>query len=308
MSTVLFMGGIFNIQDPILGLPLYMWSWVLFTFLIIVSWAAMYYLKWKPLTPLHGLFYAQRNRSTVAFTFDATLAGDLVSERDAKCIFDYATGEHGENFEIDIPDHPILDKIPGFKKLQVLLYTTTFYYPTKYLKYITPTQAAIGKILNVNKDVDIARVLEGGVWERSPSVTCAAVPVDIVVDMDNWTLKRTPQHQAIVKSARDWNQMYPTDQIHSYQKYQKYLLEGKISAPRELKISQIVPWQRIDAAFPLDLDENEWAGKKWQKSKDDENAAAGDLNKLAMWVLLGGLVLAGLMLAARVALAFAHPA
>jgi len=296
MSNVLFLGGIFNTLDPVLGLTLYMWSWIIFLILIGVLWAAMYFLKWKPLKPLHGLYYALKNRSAVAFIFNAVLVGELVSERDAKCIFNYAEDE----YEIDIPDHKTLDMIPGFKRLQTWYLVKLYYYPTHYLKDISPTKAIVYRIGGVNQDVEIARLLEGGNWERSATVVCASVPVDIIVDMDDWTLKRSRQHKAIVRSATEWNLLNPTDQIHSYQKYEKYLLNGNIQCPPELKITAVVPWQRIDAAFPLDLDENEWAGKKRQMAADREAEEGGELNRLALYVFLGGLGLAGLILLSRV--------
>lgn len=298
MAQQLFLGGTFN--TAVMGIPAYVYFLPVLVIMIGIIWAVMYYLKWKPLAPMHGLYYALKNGSTVAFIFDSFLVGELVSERDAKCIFNYAEDE----YEIDVPDHKFLDKVPGFKRIQIWLRTYFYYYPTNYLENITPAQAIIYKVGKVNKDVEIARLLEGGKWERSASVVCAGVPVDIVVDMDKWTLKNSAQHKAIVRSARKWNEANPTDQIHSYQKYQDYLLDSKIICPPEIQMSTVVPWQRIDAAFPIDLDENEWAGKKWQKSKDDEDAETGNLNRLALYVFLGGLGLAALVLIARVAIAF----
>ena len=251
---------------------------------------------------MHGLYYALKNGSTVAFIFDSFLVGELVSERDAKCIFNYAEDE----YEIDVPDHKFLDKVPGFKKIQIWLRTYFYYYPTNYIDTITPTQAIIYKVGKVNKDVEIARLLEGGKWERSASVVCAGVPVDIVVDMDRWTLRKTAQHKAVVRSARAWNELNPKDQIHSYQKYQDYLLNSKIVCPKEIQIGFTVPWQRIDAAFPLELDENEWAGKKWQKSKDDEDAELGIDKKFATYLIIAGVGFAFLVLAARWSLVFIH--
>lgn len=302
MSSVLFLGGIFNVVDPIFGLPLYIYSWIALLIIIGLTWAGMYYLKWKPLEPMHGLYYALKNTSTVAFIFNELLVGELVAERESKCIFNYAAGEHGEDYEIDIPEGPY-DRLPLVMKLKIWYYTKSFYYPTKYLRNITPVQAIVYKIAGVNKDVEIAMFLEGGKWERSASVVCAGVPVDIVVDMDRWTIPESRQHAAIIKSARRWNEANPTDQVHSYQKYQKYLLENKIACPPELQITAIVPWQRIDAAFPLDLDENEWAGKKWQKSKDDDEEDAGAMMKIAMYLLVAGLAVDVLILLFRFILA-----
>lgn len=299
-ANQLFLNGIFNTADPVLRLPVYAYLMPILIIMIGVVWAAMYYLKWKPLGPMHGLYYAAKNGSTVAFIFDALLVGELVAERDAKCIFNYAEDE----YEIDVPDHRFLDYVPGFKRAQIWLRTYFYYYPTNYLDTIPPMKAIVYKVGKVNKDVEIARLLEGGKWDRSASVVCAGVPVDIVVDMDKWTIKTSRQHKAIVRTARAWNFLNETDQIHSYQKYQDYLLNGKMICPPELQISTVIPWQRIDAAFPLELDENEWAGKKWQKSKDDEDAEAGVSNRFAMLIILAGIGCAVLFFLGRFIMAF----
>lgn len=303
MSSTLFAGGIFNTVDPVTNfVTLYMWSWLVLIIFIGFAHAGMYFRGWKPLAPMHGLYYAMKNSSTVAFIFDALLVGELVAERDAKCIFNYAEGEHGEDYEIEIPEGGIFG-LPGFSKLRIWWYTKIYYYPTKYLKNIDPIHAIIYKIGGVNKDVEIARFLEGGKWDRSASVVCAGVPVDIVVDMDKWTIKGSRQHEAVVRAARKWNENNPTDQVHSYQKFQDYLLNGNIPNPKELQQMAIVPWQRIDAAFPLDLDENEWAGKKWQKSKDEEDTEGGSIMKFTMYILLAGLAMDFFIFLGRFALA-----
>lgn len=289
MSTVLFLGGIFNIIDPIIGFTLYMWSWIALTVLIVVSWLVMYYRGWKPFEPLHGLYYAMKNGSTVAFIFDDKLVGELVAERDAKCIFHY----EDEEYEIEPSRVPVFGFIIDWFNAKM------FYYPTHYLKDIDFMHAIVYKIGGVNKDVEIARKLEGGDWERSATVVCGGVPVDIVLDMDLWTIRKTRQHQAIVRSARAWNEANPTDQVHSYKKYQAYLMNGNIPVPPELKVSVMIPWQRIDAAFPLDLDENEWAGKKWQKAKEDSEEDERFIRKLTLWIILGGLAFAIVMLLFR---------
>jgi hypothetical protein len=293
MSTVLFMGGLFNIVDPVFQFPLYIWSWALLIIAAGVSWAFWYYRGWKPYEPLHGLYYAMRNISYVSFIFDSNLVGELVAERDAKCIFNYSDDE----YEIDVPyvNHPLVGIITRW------VYPRIFYYPTKYLD-IPPLQALYFRLMNSNKDVEIARLLEnGGKWERSTSVVCSGVPLDIVVDMDNWTVKSSRQHKAIVRSAIAWNLGNPDDQIHSYRKYQAYLMSGKIIVPPELHLDIIIPWQRIDAAFPLELEENEWGGKVRQMAADEENEESDAMNKLAIFLLVGGLVFALVLLLVRFA-------
>ena len=65
MTEGMFLGGIFNVVDPWLHLTLYMWSWPIFILIGLVLYAAFYYRGWKPFEPLHGLYYAMRNNSTV---------------------------------------------------------------------------------------------------------------------------------------------------------------------------------------------------------------------------------------------------
>ena len=72
------MGGIFNITDPVFMQPLYIWAFVIVIILIGLSWAEWYYRGWKPYEPLHGLYYAMKNFSTVAFIFDGNLVGEMV--------------------------------------------------------------------------------------------------------------------------------------------------------------------------------------------------------------------------------------
>lgn len=300
MTSVLFLGGIFNIVDPIIGLTLYMWSWVVLTVFIITAWLIMYFKGWKPFAPLHGLYYAMKNSSTVAFIFDALLVGELVAERDAKCIFDYSE----EDYEIDPTPFTVYGyRIPIIAFVDERIRAKLFYYPTKYLPEIDFLHAIVYKIGGVNKDVEIARKLEGGEWERSATVVCGGVPVDIVIDMNNWTIKTSKEHKAIVRTARAWNEANPTDQVHSYRKYQDYLMERYIAVPDEIKASVLIPWQRIDAAFPLDLDENEWAGKKWQKAKENAEEDEQFIRKITIYIIVGGLVFAAFLLLIRFALA-----
>ncbi|MDD3019791.1 MAG: hypothetical protein PHX61_02270 [Alphaproteobacteria bacterium] len=295
MANALFMNGIFNITDPVFMQPLYIWAFVIVIICIGLSWAGWYYRGWKPYAPLHGLYYAMKNFSTVAFIFDGNLVGEMVAERDAKCIFNYADDE----YEIEVPDIPVI------RPILVWVYTKVFYYPTKYLD-IPAAKALIYKLGGVNKDVEIARLLEGGDWERSAAVVCTGVPVDIVIDTNYWTIPTSKQHHAIVRTARQWNEINPADQIHSYKKFQNYLLAGHIKCPEELMVKSIVPWQRIDAAFPLDLDENEWAGKKRQMAADMDQEDSININKLAIFVLIGGLGIAALLLIARLAAYLIH--
>lgn len=276
MASVLFLGGIFNTQ--ILGLQLYYYAWIAILILAGVMWLIWYYGQWKPYGPLHGLYYAYKAGSNVAFVFDAALIGEMVAEKDAKCIFDYSKWDY---------------EIPGgwFAK-------KAFYYPTAFLDDIDFLHGLIYRYGKVNKDVEIARMLQNGEWERSPSAVCGGVPLDIIIDTDNWTLRKSPQHKAIERVASQWNELNPDDQIHSYSKFQKKLIAGEVQCP-ELKTDHLVSWTRVDAGFPMDLEESDWAGKRRQMAEQEYNQDQISKNRMALYVLIAGVGLAALVIVIR---------
>jgi hypothetical protein len=308
----LFMGGMFNNIDPVIGLPLYIWEWIFNLIIIGILWAVLWWAWWKPYTPLHGLYYAWKDGSAAAFICDKNLIAEMVPERLAKCIFDYSK----EEYEIEIPEHawyniPVLGT--KMQNISIWIHQKLFYYPTKYLP-LSAFNAFRYKIGHVNKDVEIAIQLQKGEWERYPSVICGGVPVDIIVDTDNWTIPNSKQHNAIVKSAREWNKNNPDDQVHSYAKYQKYLLDGnkngvKISCPPEIKMQFEVPWTRIETAFPMDLEENDWAGKRRQMALDRaRDKEALDRWRFALFIVGGGVGFAALIFFGRLIMAILfHP-
>ena len=288
MTNSLFLGGLLNIVDPVLGLQLYIWCWLGLFVLAGFIHLIFYFGRWKPFKALHGLYYAWKAGSNAAFIFDSNLHGELIDEKTAKCIFDYSK----EEYELEIPIIPVIGKFVKY------IYTKTFYYPTAYLDNIDPLHAIVYKFGGVNKDVEIARVLEGGDWERSPSVTCGGVDVDIIVDSYSWTIRESKNHKTIERYARHWNENNPTDQIHSYMKFQKYLLTNLIICP-ELECDLLVPWIRTQTGLPLDLQESDWAGKRRQMAEQDYNADMLLKNKLALWVLGAGVGLALLITTVR---------
>jgi hypothetical protein len=283
MASVLFLGGFFNTQ--ILGIQLYYFIWLGILILAGALWLIWYYGQWKPFAPLHGLYFAYKAGSNVAFIFDATLVGEMVSESMAKCIFDYSKWDY---------------EISGGGRFAKYF----FYYPTAFLDDIDFLHGIVYKYGGVNKDVEIARKLQNGEWERSPSAVCGGVPLDIVIDTDNWTLRNSPQHKAIERVAMLWNEANPNDQIHSYSKFQKKLIAGQITCP-ELKTDHMVSWTRVDAGFPMDLEESDWAGKRRQMAEIEYNQDQMSKNKMALYVLIAGVGLAVLVVAVRLVTFFA---
>jgi hypothetical protein len=283
------MNGIFNIVDPVLGLQIYIWLWIVLLVLAGICAVIHHFVRWKPLTPFHGLYYEWKNGGNAAFIFDGDLRGEMVSERAAKCIFDYSK----------VPYVLASDKIPVIGKIRRWF----FYYPTAYRKFgvhIDPIRALVYKFGGVNMDVDIARALQNGEWERNPSVICAGVPVDIVVDTDRWTIPYSKQHKLIEDSADIWNDSNPTDQIHSYSKWQKYVLEGKIAKPDGIKINAICEWVRVDGSLPTDLKDNVFAGKKMQMAITADENDSRFLNSMGIKVLIGAVGFGMLLLVIRI--------
>lgn len=284
----LFANGIFNLTDPVLNLQMYIWVW--FVIGAFTGFCALvhHFMRWKPLAPFHGLYYEWKNGGNAAFIFDGDLRGEMVTERAAKCIFDYSKVKYVLPFD----GIPVIGRIRrGF-----------FYYPTAYRKFgvhINPLNAIVYKFGGVNMDVDIARALQNGEWERNPSVICAGVPVDIVIDTDRWTIPFSKQHKIIEDSADFWNDANPTDQIHSYSKWQRYVIEGKIPKPEGIKIEALCEWVRVDGSLPTDLKDNVFAGKKMQMAITADESDSKFLNQLGIKVLVGALCFGVVLLVIR---------
>lgn len=293
----LFLGGIFNNGDPIFGFPLYVWGLIAELILIGITWIVLWWAWWKPTTPLHGIYWGWKNMSGAAFICDKNLIAELVPERLAKCIFDYSK----EEYEIEVP----YANIPIIGRIATSIYQYAFYYPTKYLPDLSPFEAFRYKVGGVNLDVKIAIHLQNGEWDRYPSVVCGGVPVDIVIDTNNWTIPNSKEHLAVERTARKWNKENPHNQIHSYIKFQKYLSNGKIQAPPEIQVEYMVPWTRVDTCFPTDLEENDWGGKRRQMAiETSDKKEMSERWRMAIIILIGGLVFAGIILIIRLILHF----
>lgn len=288
MATSLIFGGIFNIVDPILNIQLYIWAWVLILVVCVFTWIAWYYGQWKPLTPMHGIYFGRKHGSNAAFIFDLPLHGEMVAEWVAKCIFDYSKWDYA------LPG----STIPILGKYLTWIQKITFYYPTAFLDDIDYLHGVLYKYQGVNKNVELARKLQGGEWERTPSVSCGGVDVDIVIDADNWTIRDSPQHKAIENAGMIWNEGNPTDQIHSYTKFQRYLIAGKIVCPGIQKDISI-DWTRVDKGFTTDLQASEYVGKKIQMAEETYNADELSKNRIALYVLIAGVGLAALVIIIR---------
>lgn len=290
-GEVIFMGGLLNLTDPIFHLQLYIWSWVFGAFFCVVLWAAWYYLQWKPFKPLHGLYYAFKAGTNAAFTFGSQLYMELIGESEAKCIFDY------KSWDYELPP----SRLPG--KIRRLF----FNYATAFLDDLPPSKALLYKFGGVNMDVKIAKRLQDGEWEEAPSVTIGGVPTDIILDADQWTQRNSPQHRAIEKAALAWNEAHPNDQIHSYSKFLRLMHEEdplnpgnpRLPVPPGIKDVITIPWTRIDASFPMEHQDNEYAGYRRTLAEELAEAEQGKLTKLGIKILVGAGAFAVLLLIFR---------
>jgi len=277
------MGGIFNIIDPLFKWQLYIWSWVAFIILTICCHLIWYYSKWMPFKPLHGLYYAFKAGSYAAFVMNPSLRCELISEREGKCIFDYSKVDY--RFEYS---NFIGRIIVRFKKI-------FFNYASLYLDDIGKWKAFLYKIGKRNMDVEIARKLQNYEWEESPSVIIQGINTDIIIDGDNWTFRPSPQHKAIEAQTDHWNEINKDDEIHSYSKLQRYYLLNKLTPPLGVKDKILVPWIRIDSAFPINLEDNEMSGARRQAAHEMNEEERNPLAKYYLPILGGGIGLGVLM-------------
>ena len=310
----LFLNGVMNQADPWFGFPFHTWALVLWWLIVIpVTWFLLKRVMWDPYIVFHGLHYAKKNASSACLITDDSGDTAMVAEHIAKCIFAYGD----DDYTIEIPALPLSmiksggiiaailgvvvvftgHIVPGIllivlgvvgyciEMIVPWVYSNVFWYPTQYLPDIDWQKAILYKIGRVNFDCKIAQHLQNGEWDQYPVVNCGGILVEMVFDSNHWCERRTRQHKAIVKSAREWNKENPKDQVHTYVKYQRYLDNGKIIAPAEINVDYLVPWVRIDAGYPFDIRNVEDSGKRRQMAKTKESKVSGEVSKWT-WILL----------------------
>lgn len=280
-NEILWMGGILNYTDPLFGWQMYIWSWVFLIVLAGIAWLAWRYGQWEPYKPLWGLFYAFKGRSSAAFIFNMGLICELLSERHAKCIFDYSKW-----------------KYEGLNKFQALI----FNYATVFIPELDLAHALLYKFGGVNMDVDIAKRMQNYEWESASSVTTGGIHVDMILDADDWSVQDSPQHKAIAAQCETLNEANPADQIHSYSKYQRLLIENKIQPAPGIKPFVTIPWTRIDSAFPIRVGNNTMSGARRQAAIEMEEEDATQFSKYYLPILFGCFGFAIVLLLIRVGL------
>ena len=289
VTPPLFLGGIFNYGDPLFNQPVYLWGFLFGTIITVLCWITWRYVIWARYTPVHGIYYAFKAHSQAAFIFNKGLISELLSERHAKCIFDYSKWSY-----------------EGLSKIQAFL----FNYTSVFLD-IDLAHALIYKFGGKNMDVQIAKKLQGNIWESESSITTGGIHCDMILDIEDWSVPESPQHAIVESIATQWNEANPNDQVHAYPLFQKMLLPSKdggvhrppkLNCPPGLCATAIIPWVRIDAAFPIVVANNEAAGAIRELAKELEDADAQEFSKYYFPILGGCFGFAILLLLIRIAM------
>jgi hypothetical protein len=296
-NEVLWVGGLLNITDPIFGIQLYKWSWLFLLITAGMIWLAYRYGKWEGYKPLWGIYYAFKAKSKAVFIFNRRLHAELLSERDAKCIFKYKewfTEPCKYNFETKqfdpVPNWPML----GWLQKKI------WYYPQAFLD-IDVAHGMLYKFGGTNHDVDIAKKMQNYEWDDAHSVNSGGILIDIILDADSWSVSTSPQHRIIERTAEQWNEANPDDQIHAYPKMQRYFLEGKLQVPLGIHPVELTSWPRMDAGCPVNIEDNTMAGARRQEEKDEDEKQNNPFSKYYMPLAIGGFGFAILILIFRFA-------
>jgi len=285
MSAPLFLGGVLNIADPIFGQPLYIYLWLILIAFSILSYVGWRFGSWKNYKALHGLYYAYKSSSQAAFIFNKGLISELLSEREAKCIFDYG------KWSYELPNTRI--PIIGNKIRHIF-----FNYASAFLN-IDFAHSLLYKLGGKNMDVEIAKKLQNYEWEAESSVTTGGIHCDLILDSDRWSVKDSPQHAIIESIAEQWNDANPTEQVHAYPKFQRMLLDGTMNCPPGIKKTETIPWSRIDAAFPLGMS-NKAPGPVREMAIEMENEEKVAMSQYYLPLLGAGVGFGLILLVARV--------
>ncbi len=216
-----FFGGMFN--TAFWGTPLYVFFIPVALLMYFVAWAYWAHLRWDMMAPFHGLYVAMTSRSDVIFKTDSDLNFILKSESGACLVFEK-------------------DR-----------YNALVEHKYKWLTSISK------KLRPVDQSTDFAKFLQGS-WETKKVVNIGSIAASILLDANGWTKDVSPERVAIAKECDIHNEMNPNDQIHSLAKAWRYMDDGKIITPPNVKLYINVPWVRIDNAYSSSRNSAAWGG------------------------------------------------
>lgn len=276
MLELPYLGGTFN-NTFLLGIQLYIWLFILIIAGLILSEIIWRVGFWSPITPFHGLWYAYKNKSNAAFVFDTRQYWDLVSEGGAKLIFDrsrysFSAGLIPNTINlINIKSENHITFSEWFRNFRIWLFGTDY-------------------------SVHTAKMLQGD-WEEYPLVTIGKTPAELIFDANHWTDNKSKDREYIGQCVDMYNEGNPDDEIHSLSKFYKYSTlkpQPRISCPNVV-LTVLIPWSRIDSAFPLKRFKAAWAGFLRQTAEDLANKSTQDINKFAILIFILGTLIVILM-------------
>jgi hypothetical protein len=206
-----FFGGIFN--NTLFGVQYYFFLVPVVLLMYFVAYAYWVFMRWGVMTPFQGLWHAVNAMTEVVVVSDLRLNLVLLSEASAKLIFDKD------------------------RYNKIVMDTTSLF--VQFRMWIKP----------VDQAVHIAKFLQGS-WDSKPMTNIGSVPAGLLIDAFGWTKATSPQRIAIGKEVDIWNDIHQDDQIHSLSKAWEYMDSGLLPTPPGVELYVIVPWVRIDNAYP----------------------------------------------------------
>lgn len=247
MLTEPFFGGVFNY--PILfDVQLYFWLMIAAVLVIVGSELFWRVTFWDPISPFHGLLKASNDGTKAVLVGDLNLDWALLSESAGTIIFD------PEYYDF------AFSEMGAWVRFRKWLFKPDF-------------------------SSKIAAELEGK-KEEPTLITIGNIPTHLIIDTEWWTDRKSPQRLAIKEAAEKWNNENPDDQVHRLSTFHKYCMEGKIKTPDGVKLQTLIPWARIDAAFPLVRSDAAWAGFVRQLAEKIAQMSSGDLTRWAILILV----------------------
>lgn len=134
-------------------------------------------------------------------------------------------------------------------------------------------------------------------WREITSGQMGTVGTDIIADLGKWTVRNTEIRYILEEAADEWNINNPEDQIHSLSKLAKYIEEGKITVP--IETTTIIPWIRIESAFPKNRKKASYAGYIRQLAEKMDKAEKTKMDSIALYIVIGGVVISALFVISK---------
>lgn len=133
-------------------------------------------------------------------------------------------------------------------------------------------------------------------WDVAPSGLIGRVLTDLIFDGGGWTNLESAVRSEIERLASVYNEMNPDDMVMTLSKFYRKASEGALGECKNIKLTYLVSWLRIDSAFPKDHNQPQWGGYLDQLAIKLENAQKEDMNTYCYLILaLSAVVCIGML-------------